>query len=72
MKKYLELQSVADTSKWLNQKGYRVNTGKGNRKYISNDITKIINDKHCNASDKLKEFAKALYKKNYNYSKKVF
>lgn len=41
-KKYLQEESVAKVAKFINDLGYRIN----NRKYIANDISDVIIDKH--------------------------
>ena len=41
-KKYLQEESVAKVAKFINDLGYRIN----NRKYIANDISDVITDKH--------------------------
>lgn len=70
-RKYLEVQRVDDVANYLNDKGYRIkSTGKsGKRKYISNDVSNIINSlcKDIDADDNLHIFTKTVF--NYNKGK---
>lgn len=40
--KYIELENVKNVSDYLNINNYRINTLRGSRKYISTDITMIL------------------------------
>lgn len=73
-KKYIELSEVKEVTKYINDNGYRVKTGThvGERKYIHNDISDILNNKKLcidsrlyDAVELMRELDKILIKINY-------
>ena len=73
-KKYLELENVQKVAKYINELGYRIKTGSwiGERKYTSNDITKILVDRDCMVERKLKYIVQFLQDKNYEHMRKIW
>lgn len=64
LKKYIELQSVVNVAKEINELGLRLESPKGERKYIPLDITGSIKYKETDTNEELYSFAKMLQKKN--------
>jgi hypothetical protein len=63
--KYIEFQNLNSVVDWLNNSGYRVKTGskiKGSRKYMTNDVADILEDK--NNTSIIFEFAASYFKYN--------
>ena len=58
--KYIELESVSNVAKFINELGYKNN----NRKYISNDISNLLNKKDVIADLWIDETAKKIFKEN--------
>jgi len=42
LQKYVQMGKTQDVAQWLNDCGYRISGVRGSRKYISTDITEII------------------------------
>lgn len=65
-KKYLEMESVKNIAKWLNDKGYRIASPATGEmiKYQSNDITARLKDKKAEVREDLKEIVQKLFSKN--------
>ena len=64
-KKYLELESVQNVADYLNEKGYKVDSPTGGRKYQTNDVSKYFKErKYYNGlvEEELKEFVIKLFK----------
>lgn len=51
-KKYLETEKVSEVAKYLNNTGYRINSKRGTRKYIAQDISSIIKNKDIEIRNK--------------------
>lgn len=64
MQQYILLEGTAPAAQYLNEKGYRVPSATGQRKYISTDITHIIEDEsiHDQVNPKILYLAKRLRK----------
>lgn len=74
-KKYIELNELTKVADYINDKGYRIKTSSyiGERKYISNDISEVINNPSTNvnislinAIKEMKELDRLLIKMNAN------
>ncbi len=65
VQEFIKNQSVTDTAKFANEKGFRLTSVTGERKYSSNDIRDIIEDK--NNSGTLFKVAKIFF--DFNKSK---
>lgn len=66
-KLYIQLDNVKLVADEINRFGYRIKTfsWKGERKYNTNDITKIITNKEADVDKDLKEAVQELQKMNY-------
>ena len=60
--KYIELESVTEVAKKLNEEGYRVKSATGERKYISNDISEVICAKNAINDKEIDLLTKELFK----------
>lgn len=60
-KKYLELESVQSVADYVNSLGRRVVAENRTRKYISNDISKILRDKKADVDEELREYVFKLF-----------
>jgi hypothetical protein len=86
-KKYIELGNVAKVAEYINDQGYRIKTDSniGQKKYIHNDISDVLNDKKVSVDKKfiraiqdmkdiehmiIKMNAKKLLKESYGEGKK--
>jgi hypothetical protein len=66
-KKYIELENVTRVAAYINELGYRIESkgskrGDIERKYISNDISKILKSKNAQVDKKLRDFAVKIFK----------
>lgn len=66
-KLYMQLDNVTDVTKEINNLGYRIKTfsWQGQRKYTTNDITKILTDKDTNVDEELKAVVQEIQAVNY-------
>lgn len=55
VKKYLECGEVKAVTEYINNKGYRIKTSShiGERRYTTNDITNVIDNKNLNIEEEL-------------------
>lgn len=65
-KKYLEIESVKNVAKWLNDQGYRIESpATGEKiKYHENDVSARIKDKKADVREDLKGVVQKLFLKN--------
>jgi hypothetical protein len=64
-KKYIEFGRLKDLYMWLNDNGYRVESGKGTfRKYGTNDVSQYIREQGKNKSNRFGEEALKLFRIN--------
>ncbi|QNU67253.1 hypothetical protein EHE19_001525 [Ruminiclostridium herbifermentans] len=46
VQKFIEIQSITEVASFANEKGFRIKSASGERKYTSNDIRDIIENKN--------------------------
>ena len=66
--KYIQIEHVKEVAKEINEMGYRIETEHSNRKYTSDDISKIIKTKNLINDDEIDSTAKGVF---YNNKKKA-
>lgn len=63
-KMYLNVESIAKITKWVNEQGYRISSTKGERKYGFNDISNILSSDYESISKELRYIVHQLFKLN--------
>ncbi|AHM56399.1 hypothetical protein EAL2_c11010 [Peptoclostridium acidaminophilum DSM 3953] len=65
--KYIELERTEKVAQYLNEQGYKTKGARDERKYISTDITEILDDESCYmlVDDNIYKLARFMKKRKY-------